>query len=191
MYNRVFATIAGFIAMAFVIASYFVKKKQYYLLCQLICIVFLVVSYFFTTQFFAMIGLSIGLFRTATFYIYEKKEKVAPIIWSFVFAGATVLSYFVVNLMILKTAQPLDILCMTGLSLYAFIFRIRNLKIVRYTMLCPTTLSVLFNVLTKTTIFATATYVFELCANIVSILKYHVFNKVETQKQIEDVSNNN
>ena len=70
-----------------------------------------------------------------------------------------------------------------GLGLLrAFIFRIGNLKIVRFTMLIPTVLSILFNVLTSAALFATLTYVFELCANVVFIFKYHVFKKVnETQ----------
>ena len=177
MENPTLALIASFIAMAFVVASYFVKKKEYYLLCQLLCIAFLVVSYFFSVQFFAMVGLAVGFLRTITFFIYEKKGKKSPLYWSFVLAGLTILSYFIVNLVILKTAQPLDILCVLALVGYAFIFRIRNLKIVRYTMIFPTILSILFNLLTSAALFATLTYVFELSANVVSIFKYHVFNK--------------
>ena len=177
MENQTLALIASFIAMAFVIMAYFVKKKAYYLLCELLCIVFLVVSYFFTVQFFAMIGLAVGLLRTVTFFVYENKEKVAPIYWSFLFSALTIASYFIVNFGILKTSQPLDVLCVLSLVAYAFIFRIRNLKIVRFTMLIPTVLSILFNILTHAAIFATLTYVFELCANVVSIFKYHVFKK--------------
>ena len=183
MENQTLALIASFIAMAFVVMAYFVKKKAYYLLCELLCIVFLVVSYFFTVQFFAMIGLSVGLFRTVTFFIYENKEQQAPIAWLFLFSGLTITSYFIVNFWILKTSQPLDVLCVLSLVAYAFIFRIKNLKIVRFTMLIPTVLSILFNVLTSAAIFTTLTYVFELCANVVSIFKYHVFNK---EKEIYD-----
>ena len=179
MENPTLALIASFIAMALVVAAYFVKKKAGYLLCQLLCIIFLIISYFFTVQFFAMIGIAIGLFRTVTFFIYENKEKKAPLIWPFIFSGLTILSYFIVNLWILKTAQLLDILYVAALVMYAFIFRIRNLKIVRFTMLIPTVLSILFNIFTHAAIFATLTYVFELCANLVSIFRYHVFNKKE------------
>ena len=183
MENDTFALIASFIAMVFVVMAYFVKNKAHYLLFQLLCILFLVISYFFTLQFFAMIGLAIGIFRTVTFYLYEKKEKVAPIFWSFIFSIFTIISYLVVNLRVLKTAQPLDVLCLLSLVMYAFIFRIRNLKIVRFTMLIPLFLSVLFNVLTEAAIFAALSYAFEFCANVVSIFKYHVFNKEECYKQ--------
>lgn len=183
MENPTLALIASFIAMVFVVMAYFVKSKSHYLLFQLLCVSFLVVSYFFTKQFFAMIGLSIGIFRTVTFFLYEKKEKVAPIFWSFVFSIFTIISYLIVNLQVLKTAQPLDVLCLLSLMMYAFIFRIRNLRIVRFTMLIPLFLSILFNVLTQAAIFATLSYTFELCANVVSIFKYHVFNKEECNKE--------
>ncbi len=181
MENPTLALIFSFIAMAFVMCAYFVHKKSFYLLFELLCIIFLIISYFFTVQFFAMIGLSIGLCRTVIFFIYEEKGKVAPIYLSFIISIATLISYFVVNLGILKTAQPLDILCLIALICYAFIFRIHNLKIVRFTMIIPTVLSILFNVLTNAAIFTTLTYVFELSANLVSILKYHVLGKIKKE----------
>ena len=162
--------------MVLVVSAYFVKKKSYYLLLQLLCVSFLVVSYFFTVQFFAMIGLSIGICRTVTFFLYERRDKVAPIYWSFLFSAFTLISYFIINYGILKAVQPLDVLCLLSLVMYAFIFRVRNLKIVRFTMLIPLTLSVLFNILIHAALFATLSYSFELCANVVSIFKYHIFN---------------
>lgn len=185
MGNETAALMASFIAMIFVVSAYFVKRKSTYLLLQLLCVFCLVISYFFTLQFFAMIGLSIGICRTVTFFLYEKRDKVAPIYWSFLFSVLTLTSYFIINYGILKTAQPLDVLCLLSLVMYAFIFRIRNLKIVRFAMLIPLSLSVLFNALTSAAIFATLSYAFELCANVVSILKYHIF------KQKDDMCNKN
>ena len=183
MENQTLALIASFIAMTFVVMAYFVKKKAYYLLFELLCIIFLVVSYFFTIQFFVMIGLAVGFFRTVTFFVYENKEKQAPIGWSFLYSGLTIASYFIVNFWILKTSQLLDILCLSSLVMYAFIFRIRNLKIVRFTMLVPLTLSILFNILTHAALFATLSYVFELSANVVSIFKYHVFGERQEKEK--------
>ena len=149
-------------------------------MCQALCIIFLIVSYFFNLQYFAMIGVTIGLCRTLTFFLFERKGKRAHILFSFLFSALTIASYFIVNLWILGEAQPLDILCLLALVGYAFIFRIRNLKIVRFTMIIPTLLSVLFNILTHAALFATLSYVFELGANVVSIFKYHVFNKKDS-----------
>lgn len=183
MENEVLALIASFIAMSFVVCSYFVKKKELYLLFQFLCIIFLILSYFFSVEFFAMVGLIIALIRTLTFYLYEKKGKLAPLIWPIIFATLSLASYFIINLWILKAVKPIDILFLIGLIMYAFIFRIRDLKIVRFTMLCPTTLSVLYNVLSHAPIFAVLSYTFELIANVVSIIKYHVLKP--KQKTLE------
>lgn len=181
MENKVLSLFAGFLAMAFVIIAYFVKKKEYYLLFQLLCIISLILSYFFNVQFFAMIGLTVGMTRTLTFYIFENKGQVAPLYLSFLFSALTIISYFIVNYGILKTAQPLDVLCLIALCMYAFIFRVRNLKFVRFAMIVPTVLSILFNILTSAAIFATMSYVIELVATVVAIFKFHVFNKEEKQ----------
>ncbi|MBO5754430.1 MAG: YgjV family protein, partial [Clostridia bacterium] len=69
MDNPILALITSFFAMSFVVTSYFMKKKEKYLLFQFLCIVFLIISYFFTEQFFAMVGLVIGLGRTLTFFL--------------------------------------------------------------------------------------------------------------------------
>lgn len=130
MENRVLALIASFIAMFCVSMAYFMRKKSYYLLCQLLCILFLSVSYFFTLQFFAMIGLAVGFFRAITFFIYENKEKQASIYWSFLFSVLTILSYWIINFKILKTAQPLDILCLSALINLNNIIRVKMSKIV-------------------------------------------------------------
>ncbi len=183
MDNPILALIAGFIAMVFVILSYFVKNKSLYLVFQALCITFLVVSYFFTVQFFAMIGVTIGLIRTLVFFAYERKDKDAPLWVAFLLAAATLTSYFVVNYGILKTAQPLDVLCLLALVMYVFIFRIRNLKIVRFTMLVPTILSILFNTLTHAALFVSLSYIFELTADVVSIFRYHILPTHKEEKE--------
>lgn len=170
----VLAFIASFIGMAFVVTSYLVRKKSLYLACQSLCLVFLIISYFFEVNFFGMIGLSIGLVRALTFFLYEQKDKDAPIFWSFAFSLLTMVNFYV-NMFVLKTGQALDVLCLVALIAYAFIFRIRNLKIVRFTMLFPTILSMVYNILVGAAIFMTLTYVFELVVNCISILRYHVF----------------
>ena len=177
MDNPILALIASFFAMMSVAVSYFFKKKSLYLTFQAICIVFLIISYFFSLEFFAMIGLTIGLFRTLVFFVYEKHDKRAPLWLSFLLGGMTVASYFIVNLGILHTAKPLDILCLIALVMYAFIFRIRNLKIVRFTMLVPTVISIAYNALTFAPIFTCGSYIIELTANVLSIFKYHVLKE--------------
>ena len=171
----------GFVAMALIIASYFVKNKSGFLLFQSLGIVFLMVSYLLEGLYFAMIGLGIGLQRALVYFVYEKKDKQAPIAWAFVFAGLTLAVYFIVNIWVLRSARIEDIVYLVGLALYAFVFRIRDLEVMRYTATIPTALSILYTVLCRATPFVVLSYIFELSANIAAILKYHVFAKKEIQ----------
>jgi ribulose-phosphate 3-epimerase len=65
-----------------------------------------------------------------------------------------------------------------------------NLKVVRFTMLVLTTLNITFNIVTHATLFVTLTYVFEMCANLVSIYKYHIKKEKTTPtKSVEKGEN--
>lgn len=174
--------IVSFIAMSLITISYFLKKKSLYLSFQASGIVFLILSFFFTEQFFAMLGLTIGLARTVTFFLYEKKDKSAPLYLSVLFSALTVAVYFIVNLGILKTAKPLDILYLIGLVFYAFTFRIRNLKTMRYVTIAPTLLNVFYSVLIHSTPFVIISYAFECGANLLAILKYDILEKQKIDK---------
>ena len=77
-----------------------------------------------------------------------------------------------------------DILYLIGLVFYAFVFRIRNIETLRYVITIPTALSILYNVVSGAAIFAVISYCFELCANILSILKYHVFGREKKEKSL-------
>ncbi len=173
MKNDILSIISSLIAVVLVSCSYFSKKKNF-LLFQSLCIIFLIISYFFNLQFFSAVGLFIGLIRTLTFYFFEKSGNIAPISISVTFALLTFLSYFVFNLQLLKGNSPVDLLYLTALVLYAFIFRITNQNTVRLLMIFPTSLSVLYNVLSNAPIFATASYLVELISNVISILKYQI-----------------
>ena len=178
--------IVGFVAMALIIASYFVRNKSGFLLFQSLGIVFLMASYLLEGLYFAMIGLGVGLQRVLVYFIYEKNNQQAPILWAFVFAGLTLAVYFIVNIWVLRSARIEDIVYLIALMLYAFVFRVRNLELMRYTATIPTALSILYNVLCRATDFVVISYLFELCANIVAILKYHVFeDKNEPTKEKE------
>ncbi len=181
--NSTLGMLISFIAMAFAMISYFVKNKRMYLVFQATCIVFLVLSYGVIGQFFAMIGLFISLIRALVFFWYENKDKRAPIWISVAISIATCAAYVVVNLMILKTARPLDLLLLCASIMYAFIFRVRNLELVRYTMLMPTVLSVVYNALISAPIFLVLSYGFEGIANAVSILRYHIIPRYKKRIQ--------
>ena len=185
MYNQPLALITSFLAMAFVVISYFLKNKSMYLLFQALNMCCLVISYFFSLEFFAMIGLAVSLIRTLTFFVFEEKGRTAPLSLAFVFAGLTVGAYVVVNLLILGNLKLVDIICVVALVSYSFIFRIRNLKLVRYLMLFPLALSVVYNLLCAATIFVVCSYAFEILADVVAIIKSYISKTNEMQDDIK------
>ena len=170
--EEVLAQVISLCALLLIATSYFVSKKNY-LLFQALGMVCLILSYLLKSNFFAMIGIGLGLFRAVVFYIYEKYEKEAPLILSFVFAGLTILSYLIVNIWIQKSGKFEDILYVISLVFYAFTFRIRDRKRLLYTTLIPTSLALIYNIVCYATIFVVFTYAFELVANVVAIFKFH------------------
>ena len=189
MYNYPLSLMASFIAMAFSFVSYFLKKKSLYLLFQILCIVFLLISYFFTVQFFAMVGMAIGATRTLVYFLYERKNLNAPLWVPFVISAASLISYVVVNLIVLKSANPFDILCVAGLIGYAFTFRIRDLRAFRFWVLVPTVFSILYNTLSGAALFASLSYTLDLIADVVAIYKYHIRPQKKQCSDIKDKGN--
>ena len=175
--------IVSFVAMSFLVASYFFKNKIGYLCFQGLGIVFLILSYFFVGAYFAMLGISVGLVRVFVYFIYEVKGRTAPIAWAISLCTATVAAYIVVNVCLLKTARYVDILYLAGLVLYVFIMRLPSLRTVRFALLFPTAICLLYNILIVSTPFVIISYSFELAANVFSILKYHVFTRVGEAKK--------
>ena len=179
----ILAFIVSLVAMVLVAASYFFKSKREYLTFQALGIVFLIASYFFTGAYFAMVGLGVGLARTLTFYGYEKRKKNAPISLAVLFSALTLAAYFVVDVWVLGKGKPLDIIYLVALILYAFVFRMRNLKAVRFCALAPTALSLTYTALNQAAVFVIVSYAFELGANLVAIYRYDIKRKAKITKK--------
>ena len=157
--------------------SYFFTKKKYYLFFQASGIVFLMASYLFDEAFFAMVGLGVALVRTLVYYAYEKRDKFTPVWVGVLFVALTVAAYVIVNLCILKTAKPIDIICVASLVAFALVVRIRDLETVRYLVLLPIALSIVYNAFSGAAVFVTVSYSFELVMSVLAICKYQIFNK--------------
>lgn len=183
MYNETLALIVSFFAMVFIAASYFAKNKNIYLVFQATGIVGLILSYLFMEKFFATLGLTIGLGRTLIYFDYERKDKLAPIAVPIVVSFLTICSYCIIDLGILKEGNIWDILLLVGYICYAFAFRIRNMKYLRYFMLIPTVLSLVYNIAVQAAIFTCLAYMFELGANLASIVKYYMIPAIKKQKE--------
>lgn len=182
MTKEQWAFLVSLIAMLLISSSYFVKRKSQYLTLQGLGICFLILSYFFTGEYFAMVGLTIGLGRSLTYLLFEVKDKEVGVFWPILFSVLGIMAYFVINLLILKTAKPVDIIYLLSLTGYAFIFRIRNLDLLRYIVLIPTGLAILYTVLIHAVPFVIASYSFELSANLLAIARYDLYKRNKNEK---------
>ena len=185
MYNYPLSFAFGIVAMMMATTSYFQKTKTAYLIFQLLNICALVLSYLFLDEWFAMLAYAVSFLRVTVFCVYERKDKEVPLWLKLVFVGLAVISYVVMNVIILQKAGWLDILCLAANVLYTFSFGIRNLKLMRYVLLAPNGLSVLYNALLPATLFVIISFGFELAANVFSILQNDVFSKCKKDKKSE------
>ena len=174
MPNETVAISFSFVAMALIVSSYLFEKKLYFLTFQALGTAFLVLSYFFNAKFFAMVGLLVGLFRTVAYFLYEKRAKKPPLWLTLFICALTLFAYFAVNFAIVKTAQPIDVLYLCSLLLYALIFPIKNVRTMRYLVVIPTLMALLYNLLVSAPFFSTLSYAFETCAGVYAIVRFNL-----------------
>lgn len=178
MYNYTLSFIAGLIAMLCACSSYFVKKKAIFLILQGAAIIFLAISCLFNVQYYACVSYAIALTRVLIYFSFEKKGK-APNMWlRSVFALATIVAYLITNVIILKDAKPFDLMLVAANCVYAFVFGIRDLRLLRLLFLAPTALCIVYFVLCHATPFVIISYAFEFVANVVAVFLYQKRKKV-------------
>ena len=184
MYNYPLSLAFSLIGLALIVISYFTKNKGFYLLFQFVGIVFLGLSFLFVENYFTAITTTVGLARTLTVCIYERHDKSAPISMAILFSVLTVAMYFIINWWVLGDTKPLDIINVCSLCLYAFAFRIRNLRIMRYVVIIPILLAVSYNILVASPIFTLLAYISELTANLIAILRYDLIPRYKESRTL-------
>lgn len=171
------------IALALYSGSYFFNNKRNYLIFQLTGNVFLSLSYLLMGAYFTMVSVAIGIARGLICYTYEKKNKEVPAYMIIALCSATVLSYVIINYVVLSgTASPWDILYLIASCLYAITFAIRNIKLMRYIVLIPHACAIAYNLLVAAPISSAISYGIEFTITVVAIIKFHIQEKVGADK---------
>ena len=165
------------VALALYSLSYFFNSKRNYLILQLSGNVFLSFSYLLIGAYFTMVSVIIGIARGLLCYIYEKKDKRVPLYVIIGLCSATILSYIIINRVILSEASPWDILYLLASCMYAITFAIRNIRVMRYTVLIPHSCAVAYNLLIHAPISSAISYGIEWVVTVVAIIKYEVQRK--------------
>lgn len=162
------------VALALYSFSYFFNHKRNYLILQLSGNVFLSFSYLLIGSYFTMVAVMIGIARGIICYTYERKNKKVPV---YVIVGlclVTILSYVIINYMVLSQASVWDFLYLFASCMYAVTFAIRNIRVMRYLVLIPHSFSVAYNLLIKAPISSAISYGIELAVTIAAIIKYEI-----------------
>ena len=175
MNNSAISLFLSFLALIMFSGSYYLFFQGLGGLC-------LVFSYLFISEFFPMISLFIGLVRTATYYAYEKNDRRVPVYVVVSICMATIINYVFVNIVILQTQKPVDFILVISFCLYAVIFSIRKLEIVRYTVIIPHVLTIIYNILIHAPIFTAISYSIELTITIISIMYFRFSASYEKHK---------
>ena len=166
------------VALALYCCSYFFNNKKKYLILQLNGNLFLSLSYLFMGAYFTMVSVAVGIARGLICYTYEKNNKKVPVYMIIGLCFATVLSYVIINYVILTgTASQWDFLYMFASCMYAVTFAIRNIKLMRYLVLIPHMSAILYNLLAQAPVSSAISYGIEFMITVVAIIKFEIQEK--------------
>lgn len=173
----VMAFVMSMVALALYSLSYFFNSKKQYLILQLTGNVFLSFSYLLIGSYFTMVSVVIGIARGFLCYLYEQKNKKVPVYVIVGLCSASVLSYVIINCILLSTSSPWDVLYLIASCLYAVSFAIRNIRVMRYVVLVPHSCAVAYNLLIRAPISSAISYGIELVVTVVAIIKHEIGRK--------------
>ncbi len=173
----IIAQISGIIALILVAISYFVKLKPTFLTLQMVADVFYAGSFFAVDAYVGGIITTISIFRCIYIYWAEKTNFKYTVHFLFVFIAM----YVVVTIRFWQT--PYDIIALITGSMFTLSFAIKNLQVMRYVLIVPNVLILIYNILCRTYTSALLDFI-ELIVLVVSIIKYHRTVKSKTQLKI-------
>ena len=178
--SLVFSTIA----LILYSCSYFFNSKKNYLILQISGNFFLSVSYLLIGSYFTMIAVLLGIARGWICYIFEKNDKKVPLYCIIGLCFVTILSYIIINTVILSQASVWDFLYLFASCMYMVTFSIRNIRVMRYLVLIPHTSAIVYNLLIPAPISSAISYTIELVVTLVAIVKSEVIRvKNNNQKK--------
>lgn len=186
MYSEPLSLIASFFGMGFAMSSYFVKKKNLFFVWQGGAILFLALSCLFKLHFLPTLTYVIALIRVVVYYLFEAHDKNVSIYLKTFFALLNVVAYFVLNAISGASFNAIEVLLIVASIMYAYVFGIRNIKLMRFIFIIPTVMCIVYYILTCAAIFLIISYSFELLANLTAICYYKYmeikFNKAKIKK---------
>ncbi len=168
------------VALVLYSCSYFFNNKRNYLILQLVGNAFLSLSYLLMGAYFTMVSVGIGIGRGLICYSYEKRNKKVPVYMIMALCFVTILSYIIINYVILSgNSSPWDVLYLFASCMYAITFAIRNIKLMRYLVLIPHMSAIAYNLLVGAPISSAISYGIEFVITVVAIIKFRIQEKIK------------
>ena len=165
--NFILAQIMGGIALVLVVISVFLKQKKYYFAMQIVANFFYALSFIFNGGIVAGINSFISIVRVSVLYIFERKQKPAPIYLIAIFS----VLYITVGIIFFKT--PLDIITIVTPILFTIAMWMKNMQLVRYMMIAPNVLLSIYAILLQ--VYTTALLdALEVVFIVIAIVKFHI-----------------
>ena len=166
----VLAQVLGGVALVLICISYFLKSKSKFMILQTTAN-FFYASAFFVVKAYVGAGLvMISIFRCIYLYIAEKKSFKYTVHFLPVFIALYIATT------IIFWDNVFDFMPLISSTLFTIAFTIKNLQTMRYVLIVPNTLLVIYNILTTTYASALLDFI-EIIVIVVAIIKFHNENK--------------
>lgn len=173
--NFIISQILGGIALILVCIGYFVKKKSIFLVIQIIANVFYASSYVFLNVLTAGIITIISTIRCIFIYFSEKHNFKQ----SAYFIPIFIIGYIIVGTVFWQNI--FDIIPIISGTIFTIAFFIKDLNLMRYILILPNLLLVIFGILTSAYTVALLDAI-EVVVLFVAIIKFHYQNKKEKRE---------
>ena len=134
----IFSQILGGIALILVCVSYFFDKKVF-LFFQIIANIFYGLGFLASSFFVAGLNTFVSTIRCLIFYVYEKRNARLPIFYLFIFSAL----YVSIGVIFFKTYW--DIITIICPVIFTIAMMMKNMIMVKWTMLLPNFALVIFN----------------------------------------------
>lgn len=179
--NFILAQIMGGIALVLVLISIFSKEKKYFFVIQVVANIFYALSFIFNGGLVAGINSFISVMRVLILYLFEKKKITPPKYLILVFSACYITVGFIFF------ARPIDIITMITPIMFTVAMWMKNMQLVRYTMISPNVLLTVYALILQ--VYTTALLdVIETIFLIVAIVKFYLHaRKSQTYTSDDDL----
>lgn len=170
------AQIFGGVALILVCISYFLKSKPKFLIFQAVADIFYAGAFFVVDANVGAAITVISIFRCIYIYFADKNHfkhtlSILPIF---------IILYLIATIVFWQ--GPLDIIPLITGSLFTLAFTIKNLQVMRYVLILPNILIIIYNSLSTTYISAVLDSI-EVFVLLIAIIQYHKNNNKNNIKK--------